>query len=194
MFLFRRSPWTALFAACSGIGCLVAFGVGLMAYLTVKTAMKSMKEFTAQMSAAHTDLTVRNDKLLKDHGNRYIVGKCVNRSKTQAYVPVEVTFSLYDANGLPTGVATAHTMEPLKPGSSWKFKAPIENEAARTYASHGAVGYPVSQELEKALNTQGSSRTELLLKNMSEFLGKEAQDPQLRKALEDSVKSAAPTP
>jgi hypothetical protein len=165
-----------------------------MAHFIAQNALDAMKNVGAELRASQQDLVVRSHKMVikkeivkeKEQNKKFIVGSCVNRSKTKTYLPAEVTFSLYDGNGIVIGLAVAQTTDPLRPGATWKFKAPVENSAAATCQVQGAAGYPSSILLEKAatnVDPASQSRTEFLLNTLDDFCRRAIQDPKLRKAL-----------
>ena len=104
------------------VGCAALFSTG------VDTATEMGTETKVENNSAEAKYEfVEEPKMVEKDYSTYIVGTIKNNSGMEKGY-IEVTFTLYDANGNNIGTALANTNN-LKDGGTWKFEAiALEND------------------------------------------------------------------
>ncbi|MEI7814714.1 MAG: FxLYD domain-containing protein [Coriobacteriia bacterium] len=94
----------------------------------------------AAAPAAKKGLVVTESSFLAgEYGIRYVTGTVVNNSDKN-YGYVQVAINLYDAQGAQVG-STMANINNLAPGGTWKFKAPILEEACTSFKVKDVTGF-----------------------------------------------------
>ena len=104
------------------VGCAALFSTG------VDTATEMETETKVENNSAEAKYEfVEEPKMVEKDYSTYIVGTIKNNSGMEKGY-IEVTFTLYDADGNNIGTALANTNN-LKDGGTWKFEAiALEND------------------------------------------------------------------
>ena len=89
---------------------------------------------------AQPKLSAKDVKLAMDEmGIKYIVGTVTNpTNKTLSYVQVEI--NLYDSSGAQVG-STMDNINNLEPRKTWKFKAVIMEDSAKSFKVKNITAY-----------------------------------------------------
>lgn len=100
---------------------------------------KAEADAKAKAEAAKPKLEVIESKSENDKYSRYVVGTVKNNTnKEYGYVQVEI--NLYDESGAQVGSTLANANN-LEAGGTWKFKAPILEESAKTFKIKDVNGF-----------------------------------------------------
>jgi hypothetical protein len=139
----QRSSWFYVLWGCGGCACLAGIaalvGVILLGW-GAKKVSEGMTTIVHEMQQEiEADLKVQSHTLVNKQGERYIAGTLKNVSPTHTYATVTVEFELFDKSGKLLKSTTAQTKH-LKPGATWKFKAPIDDPTIATYKYRGVDG------------------------------------------------------
>ena len=116
------------------VGCAALFSTG------VDTATEMGTETKVENNSAEAKYEfVEEPKMVEKDYNNYIVGTIKNNSeKKKGYI--EVTFTLYDADGNNIGTALANTNN-LKDGGTWKFEAIVLEDNVASFELNEITGY-----------------------------------------------------
>ena len=116
------------------VGCAALFSTG------VDTATEMETETKVENNSAEAKYEfVEEPKMVEKDYSTYIVGTIKNNSGMEKGY-IEVTFTLYDADGNNIGTALANTNN-LKDGGTWKFEAIVLEDDVASFELNEITGY-----------------------------------------------------
>lgn len=116
------------------VGCAALFSTG------VDTATEMGTETKVENNSAEAKYEfVEEPKMVKKDYSTYIVGTIKNNSGSdKGYI--QISFTLYDADGNNIGTALANTNN-LKDGGTWKFEAIVLEDDVASFELNEITGY-----------------------------------------------------
>ena len=116
------------------VGCAALFSTG------VDTTTEMETETKVENNSAEAKYEfVEEPKMVEKDYSIYIVGTIKNNSGMEKGY-IEVTFTLYDADGNNIGTALANTNN-LKDGGTWKFEAIVLEDDVASFELNEITGY-----------------------------------------------------
>lgn len=116
------------------VGCAALFSTG------VDTATEMGTETKVENNSAEAKYEfVEEPKMVEKDYSTYIVGTIKNNSSSdKGYI--QISFTLYDADGNNIGTALANTNN-LKDGGTWKFEAIVLEDDVASFELDEITGY-----------------------------------------------------
>ena len=116
------------------VGCAALFSTG------VDTATEMETETKVENNSAEAKYEfIEEPRMVEKDYSTYIVGTIKNNSGMEKGY-MEVTFTLYDANGNNIGTALDNTNN-LKDGGTWKFEAMVLDDDVASFELNEVTGY-----------------------------------------------------
>jgi hypothetical protein len=173
------SVWVWILAGCGGCGCLAVAAFAFSVYFIGKTAFDAMNQAYTEMKLAGRVLKVQDQKLASHKGRKFVVGVLKNTSPTETYNYVSISFHVYDSRGAEVETAEDSTESILKPGQTWRFRAPIEDSGASRVALEDILGSKLEPE-EANMDPDERVRRDKIISQMKQKVQKVVDEAKER--------------